>query len=164
MAGVTFLTIFYVLAFALNGAGKVKIPMIISFFGLAMNIILSYFFIKKYALVGAATATSITSFVIMIMILVYTYRYFGYLFKLSSFIKILIASAVMYLASTFFSRGEFVFILWSFILMGLYIFLLFVMREFGAAEIQILKDIISRKKKKGDELVSSESASDTQLE
>lgn len=70
----------------------------------------------------------------------------------------------MFLASTFFSRGEFIFILWSVILMGLYMFLLFAMREFGAAEIQILKDIISRKKKKEDELVSSEAASDTQLE
>ena len=164
MAGVAFLTVFYVLAFALNGAGKVKVPMAISFFGLAMNIILSYVFIKKYALTGAAAATSITSFVIMAMILVYTYRYFGYLFKLSSFIKILIASAVMYLASTFFSRGELIFILWSVILLGLYIFLLFIMGEFGTAEIQIIKDIISRKKKKEDELVFSESASDTQLE
>ena len=57
--GVGFLTVFYVLTFVLNGAGKVKVPMIISFVGLAVNIVATYFLIKKYALYGAVVGTSI---------------------------------------------------------------------------------------------------------
>lgn len=148
MPGVTFLTIFYVMAFALNGAGKVKAPMIISFAGLAVNIILSYFLIQKYALSGAAVATSITSFVAMVLVLAYSYRYFGYLFKFLSFLKIVLASAAMYFLSTFFSKGHYAFILWSAILFAIYIFFLFALKEFGAPEFEIMHQLLRRKNTK----------------
>jgi stage V sporulation protein B len=146
MSGVTFLTIFYVMAFALNGAGKVKAPMFISFAGLATNIVLSYFFIHKYGLTGAAAATSITSFVAMVLVLAYSYRLFGYLFKFSSFVKILIASAIMYFASTLFPGGHFAFILWSAVLFAIYIFLLYIFREFGVSDLEVVKQLLQRKK------------------
>ncbi len=146
MSGVTFLTIFYVMAFALNGAGKVKAPMFISFAGLAVNVVLSYFFIHKYALNGAAIATSITSFVAMLLVLAYSYNFFGYLFKLSSFVKILIASTIVYFASTFLSGGHYIFILWSTVLFVLYILILFALKEFGAPEFEIVKQLLKRKK------------------
>ncbi|MDI6778147.1 MAG: flippase [Patescibacteria group bacterium] len=146
MSGVAFLTIFYVMAFALNGAGKVKAPMLISFVGLATNIILSYFLIKKYALLGAATATSITSFVAMALVLAYSYKFFGYLFKFSSFLKIMLASATMYFLSTFFAGGHYIFIFWSAILFAVYMVVLFVLKEFGSPELEIVKQLLKRKK------------------
>ncbi len=152
MGGVAFLTIFYVMAFALNGAGRVKTPMLISFVGLATNIVLSYFFIKKYALPGAAVATSITSFVAMALILAYSYKYFGYLFKLSSFLKIVLASAIMYFLSTFFSGGHYVFIAWSAILFAIYLLLLFVLKEFGSQELELAKQLLRKKKAPEEEL------------
>jgi stage V sporulation protein B len=148
MAGVTFLTIFYVMAFALNGAGRVKAPMYIAFAGLATNIILSYFFIHQYGLTGAAVATSITSFVAMVLVLAYSYNFFGYLFKLSSFVKILFASVIMYFASTFFPEGKYIFLLWSAILFAIYIFLLYIFREFGASDFEIVKQLLQKKKLK----------------
>lgn len=72
--GVGFLTIFYVMSFALNGAGKTKIVMIISIVGFAINAILNYFLIKSYSIVGSAVATSITSLIITIWILFYFSR------------------------------------------------------------------------------------------
>jgi stage V sporulation protein B len=147
MSGVAFLTVFYVMAFALNGAGKVKAPMLISFVGLATNIVLSYFFIKKYGLFGAATATSITSFVAMILVLSYSYKFFGYLFKLSSFLKIAVASAVMYFLSTFFSGGHYTFVLWSAVIFAIYLGILFALKEFGASDLETVKMMLKRKKK-----------------
>jgi len=146
MSGVTFLTIFYVMAFALNGAGKVKAPMWISFVGLATNIILSYFLIKKYTLSGAAVATSITSGVAMILILTYSYNFFGYLFKFSSFLKITLASVIMYLLSIFFPKSHYAFILWSVILFIVYLGMLYVFKEFGASELETMKLMLKRKK------------------
>jgi stage V sporulation protein B len=146
MSGVTFLTIFYVMAFALNGAGKVKAPMFISFAGLATNIVLSYFFIHQYGLTGAAVATSITSFVAMVLVLAYSYNFFGYLFKFSSFVKIIIASVIMYFVSTFFPGGHYTFILWSVILFVIYILILFALKEFGALDLEILKQLLQKKK------------------
>ncbi len=148
MAGVTFLTIFYVMAFALNGAGKVKAPMLIAFVGLATNIALSYFFIHKYGLTGAAVATSITSFVAMVLVLAYSYNFFGYLFKFSSFVKILLASAIMYFASTFFPEGKYIFLLWSAILFAIYVTTLFIFKEFGASDLELVRQLLAKKKLK----------------
>ncbi len=145
--GIGFLTVFYVLTFILNGAGKVKVPMIISFFGLAINVILTYFLIKKYALLGAVIGTSITSFVIMVIILVYAYRHFGYLFKLKSFIKIILASLGMLAAAFLLPRENYTFIIWSVILIGFYLLILFLLREFGPSELALIKQLSSRKKK-----------------
>ena len=146
MSGVAFLTIFYVMAFALNGAGRVKAPMTIAFVGLTTNIVLSYFLIHKYGLSGAAMATSITSFVAMLLVLAYSYKYFGYLFELSSFVKIILASTLMYFLSTFFAGGHYIFILWSAILFALYILILFILREFGQRELEIARQLLKRKK------------------
>jgi stage V sporulation protein B len=156
MGGVTFLTIFYVLAFALNGAGKVKAPMYIAFVGLATNIVLSYFFIHQYGLTGAAIATTITSFVAMALVLVYSYRFFGYLFKFSSFAKIIIASAAMYSLSTFFAGGHYIFVLWSAILFAVYIFILFALKEFTAADFETVRQMLKRKKLKTEADVEEE--------
>ncbi len=146
MSVVAFITVFYIMAFALNGAGKVKTPMAVSFVGLAVNIVLSYFLIKKYALLGAATATSITSLVAMVLILAYSYRFFGYLFKFSSFLKIALASSVMYFLSTFFPKGHYAFIAWSAILFAIYLLLLFALKEFGSRELELAKQLLKKKK------------------
>ncbi len=148
MSGVTFLTVFYVMAFALNGAGRVKAPMWISFVGLVVNIVLSYFLIKKYALVGAAVATSITSFVAMTLVLAYSYKFFGYLFKLTSFLKIFLASIILYALSTFFANGHYMFILWSIVLFAVYILLLYIFGELGPRELASVRQMISRRKSK----------------
>ena len=146
--GVGFLTVFYILTFVLNGAGKVKVPMLISFIGLIVNIIATYFLIKEYALFGAVIGTSITSLVVMIAILIYTYRYFGYLFRFVSLIKILFASALMLGLSYLFPRESLAFPVWSAILLAFYIFFLYILREFGTFEIELAKSMILKKKKK----------------
>jgi stage V sporulation protein B len=146
--GVGFLTVFYVLTFVLNGAGKVKVPMIISFAGLLVNIVATYFLIKSYALYGAVIGTSITSFIVMICILIYTYKYFGYLFRLTSFLKIILASALMYGTSFAFPRENLTFPIWSMILLAFYIFLLYILREFGTFEIELAKSMLRRKRDK----------------
>src|SRR3989344_5442129 len=67
--GVGFLTIFYVLSFAMNGAGKTATAMIISTIGVITNAVLNYFLIIRMGILGSAYATSITSFIIMILAL-----------------------------------------------------------------------------------------------
>jgi len=145
--GVGFLTIFYVMSFVLNGAGKTKIPMWISIFGVAINTILNYILIRRYGIVGSAVATTITSFVAMLAILYYVKRDFGTIFKLKSLAKIIFAGVVMFGASLFFSKGEFIFIIWSVILFALYLFILFILGEIKKEDLGIIRKIISRKNK-----------------
>ena len=146
--GVGFLTIFYVMSFVLNGAGKTKIPMLISIFGVIVNTILNYILIKRYGIVGSAAATTITSFIAMLAILYYIQRDFGTILKLKSLAKIILAGIIMYLASAFFSKGEFIFIIWSAILFAGYLIILYALGEITKNDIAYIKQIATKKKKK----------------
>ena len=145
--GVGFLTIFYVMSFVLNGAGKTKIPMWISIFGVAINTILNYILIRRYGIVGSAVATTITSFVAMLAILYYVKRDFGTIFKLKSLAKIIFAGVVMFGASSFFSKGEIIFMAWSIILFAGYLIILYALGEITKNDIDYIKQIATKKKK-----------------
>jgi stage V sporulation protein B len=145
--GVGFLTIFYVLSFAMNGAGKTKLVMSISIVGFVINAILNYILIKKYSITGSAIATTITSFIIMVWMLYYLRKDFGVLIKLKTLLKTLFAAALMYIASLFFPKGEISFIFWSIILFALYLFILYLAKEIKKEDLAILREIITRKKK-----------------
>jgi stage V sporulation protein B len=144
--GVGFLTIFYVFCFVMSGAGKVKKPMIMSVLGLVLNTILNYILIKKYGITGSAIATSITSAIITGFMLYHIWVDFGVKMKLASFIKVISAGIIMYLASMLFNRGEFIFMLWSAILFALYLGILILLGEIKKADIAVVRGIIARKK------------------
>ncbi len=144
--GVGFLTIFYVMSFVLNGADKTRIPMWISIFGVIVNTLLNYILIKRFGIVGSAIATTITSFVAMLAILFYVWKDFGTIIKLKSLLKIAAGGIIIYVISLFFSKGEFVFILWSVILFAIYLLILYFLGEIDKKDLIYLKKIIAKKK------------------
>ena len=145
VVGVGFLTVFYIMSFAVNGMGKVKIPMLIAFFGAILNILLSYFLIKNYALMGAAIATSLSSLVVMAIILYFIKKYFKVLVNFKSLLKITLASFTIYLISFLFPRaGNLIFIIWVLILLGIYFIILYMLREIKNEDIEILKKLSSK--------------------
>lgn len=143
--GVGFLTIFYVFCFIMSGAGKVRIPMVLSMIGLIINTILNYVLIKKFGIMGSATATSITSAIITFLMLYYVAKDFGVVMSLKSLLKMSLAGAVMYAASFLFNRGEFVFMLWSVILFIFYLLILYFLREIKKADVDIIRQLVARK-------------------
>ena len=146
--GVGFLTIFYVMSFVMNGAGKTKIPMWISIFGVIANTILNYILIKKSGLVGSAIATTATSFLTMLAILYYIQRDFGVILKLKSLLKITLAGILMFVATIFCSQGSIQFLAWSMILLTGYLFVLYLLKEITLEDMNYLKQIVTKKQKK----------------
>ncbi len=108
--GVGFLTVFYVLSFALNGAGLVKIPMKLSFFGFLGMIVLNFLLIPKWELIGAALSTTGVSFVLMIAILIATKRHFNVHIPLRTFFFSLVTSCIIALLTRFLPLGTLSFI------------------------------------------------------
>jgi len=148
--GVGFLTIFYVLSFAMNGAGKTKIPMYISLIGVILNTVLNYFLIKKLSITGSAIATSTTSFIIALIMLYNLWRDFGVTIKLKSAAKAAAAGIIIYYISTLLSHGRLIFLLWSVLLFALYILILYLLREVGKKDLEYLLSFA--RKRNGDEL------------
>jgi len=145
--GVGFLTIFYVMSFVMNGAGRTKIPMWIASFGLVANTILNYLLIKQYGIVGSAIATSIVSFLIMLVMLYFIGKYFGVLVKFGSLVKIIFASGAMYIASLMLPAESYIFLLWSTLLFVLYLLVLYFLKEVSRNDLDILKELVLKKKK-----------------
>lgn len=145
--GVGFLTVFYVATFILNGAGKVKVPMLISLFGLALNTLLTYFLIQKYALMGAAWGTTLTSLFVMVIALIYVKKHFGYIFSFKSFLKIVGAFLALTLITQLVSIGGWWFLLLGPLYLSFYLFLLYLGGEIGRREWKLLQEMLKRKKK-----------------
>jgi len=144
--GLGFLTVFYILTFTLNGAGKNKIPMRMAIFGAILNAILNYLFISRWEIIGSALATSLTSFFVMAVLVFYAHSRLAAFFQFKAFMKYLFASVFIYwLAVTFFPQGRFIFILWSIILFTFYLLLLSILKEIKKEDWQYLITAIQKK-------------------
>lgn len=144
--GISFLSVFYVLSFALNGAGKIMIPMCVSLGGMLLNGVLNYIFVQSYGIAGSAVATAITAIFITIIILFYTHKHFDGLMKIGKLLKFMAAGLVMLLFSFIFPPQKWMFILWSVILSGIYIGALFLMKEFTREDFDFFRRIIFKRK------------------
>lgn len=137
--GFSFLTIFYIITFTLNGADKNKFPVITSIVGVLLNGILNWFLINKMGLIGSAWATTITALLIMIWALVYANIKIVKFINLIAISKYLLISFLVYLIGFFvFYQGRFIFILWSIILMSIYLSIMWLMKEIGKEDLKYL--------------------------
>jgi stage V sporulation protein B len=144
--GVGFLTIFYVMSYVMNGAGKTKIPMFLAIIGAFINIVLNYFLINRYGIVGSAIATSITSFIAAIAMLYFLYRYFKVGFGLTSAIKAFAGGLLIFFLSKFMPAGNISFVFSGIFLFAIYALLLYLLGEIKKEDFVLLKKIISKNK------------------
>jgi O-antigen/teichoic acid export membrane protein len=143
--GFAFLTVFYIITFVLNGAGKNKFPVLASITGTFLNAIVSFFLIKKFGLIGSAFGITITAFIIMIWTLFYSNRNIVKFLNLFSILKYLLASILIYfLGLNFFDQGRYTFFLWSFILILLYLVLMIITKEIGIRDWNYLKKSLKK--------------------
>jgi len=145
--GVGFLTIFYVLSFVMNGAGKVKIPMWISFFGLIANSILNYILIKEYGILGSAIATTFASLIIMVIMLELVRKNFAVSIKLKSLLKIISASGILFVFTFFLPSSASLFIVSSLIAIAVYFIVLYLLKEISTTDLELVKSLATRKRK-----------------
>ena len=127
--GVGFLTIFYVLSFALNGAGLVKIPMKLTFFGLLAVIALNFILIPQFKLIGAALSATVVACLLMISILVYVEFHFNVRLRFKTIALSLISAILIASLARFLPHGNFNFIISATALFFLYFILLKIFGE-----------------------------------
>jgi stage V sporulation protein B len=146
--GVSFLTVFYVMCFAMNGAGMVFVPMFISLFGMLLNALLNYFFVLKYGIAGSAIATTITSIFITIIILWQIHKHFKGLMSPAKFLKFVSAGAIMLLVSMFLPAKGLLFIPYGLALTAVYFIFLVLIKEFTLDDVDLFKKMLFSRKKK----------------
>ncbi len=142
--GVGFLTVFYVLSFALNGAGLVKIPMKLTLFGFGLMLLLNLVLIPRYALVGAALSTTIVCFVLMLAILWYTWHHFRVRLSLRTVVASLAAAAIVTLLARVLPHGSLSFLIFGSVLFFAYFGLLRLFRELRDEDIAPFRKLFSK--------------------
>lgn len=143
--GVGFLTVFYVLSFALNGAGQVKIPMKLSIAGFIGMLALNTILIPRYALIGAALSTTIVCFLLMVGILIYTELHFNVRTSWKTHMLSLFTAFLIAFLSRFLPHGHFTFMLSGIILFALYFGLLRLFGELRDSDIAPFKKLFIKK-------------------
>ena len=126
-----FLTAFYVLAFAVSGAGLVRIPMYVAGVGLVASGALNAFLIPLYGIVGSAIATSVVAFMLMVGILIFTDRHFKVRIPLKLWLVSFGSSLILILFAGLLPQGSI-----SFMVCGGVLFLLHfgILRVFGVLD------------------------------
>jgi stage V sporulation protein B len=146
--GVGFLTVFYVLAFAFNGAGKVKIPMNIALVGLIAFIPLNLFFIPKWGIVGASTAMAIVSCILMIGILFSVRKHFGVSLPLLSILRVFISVIILIPIASILPHGHFSFLFSGATLFILYLTSIHVLGELTTEDTDPIRKLFRKTEKK----------------
>lgn len=145
--GVGFLTIFYVLSFAMNGAARTKTAMFISAFGFVINALLNYFFIKSFGILGSAYATSIASFVIMLLMLYFVKKDFDAGFDWREVFKVIFSGLIIFVLSLSIPFNLLTFLPLSFAFFVLYLAVLYLLKGLTQQDISYFLSLGKSRKK-----------------
>jgi stage V sporulation protein B len=138
--GAGFLTVFYVLAFALHGAGRVMIPMLLSFVGIVILSLLNFKIIPPYGLVGAASAVTATALLLTLVILYCIKQEFKVSLQPKLFFLSLGSTIFVTAIASILNGSHLLFILWGALLFTLHLFFL------ASQNVIQLKDFLPQKK------------------
>lgn len=146
--GLGLLTLFYVMSFAFQGAGLVKTPLKVAFFGMLLNVTLNIFFVRTYGIIGSGIATSITAVFVTIALLFLLKKDFGSYLPMSTYVKMIFASLVVFVLTFILPGQKMLFIVSGGFLYLLYMGILFALKELSMDDIAMLKSMIPGIRKK----------------
>lgn len=138
--GITFITIFYVLATIITGSGNPRVSMAMALSLVPIDVGLNLLLIPEYGLEGAATATTITCLIGLVISAIYVKKKFGMLMSGKSFSKILVGSSVLFIIPQFFIVSGLLFIVYAIVMFGVYFLILLALKELNEDD----KEFISR--------------------
>ena len=139
--GLTFLSFFSIFTTIITANNEPRKSMIFAIMLIPIDVILNIILIPIYGLMGAAIATSIAIFIGLIVVMIYVFRCFHTLLNPISFIRIFLASGIIYLFAFFFSFSGIYLLLWYLILFSIYFGLLLLFREIKNDDFGLIKSL-----------------------
>lgn len=146
MVALGLLSAFYLFASISAGAGKPKVPMLISWTLLPLSLLLGYFLIPKYQLEGAAITTILISAIGAITLGAYMFKRFSLSFPFRTLLNGILATAVMVIPTYFLQLPSSLLLpLEYLVLFGLYALMLFALGELKKNDLSLLKSMLPKK-------------------
>ena len=127
---------FDILVHALMAAGALWKSVMTVLVLLPVLVTLSWYLIGSMGADGAALALAISMSVAALVASVLTYRQFGYLVRLSTVTRVIVATGVVGLASTYIPADGIALVVKLTVLLGLYLVILALLREIGRDDLR----------------------------
>ncbi|MBS3136897.1 flippase [Candidatus Woesearchaeota archaeon] len=140
--GMMFLGIFTLFTTYISGSNKPKMSFYLACITLILAVLLNYFLVQKYSMIGAAVATAIALFLGVIIIVVYVYREYGVLLELDSFLRICYATVIMYIAASLVHFTGYMLLVEYLILGVVYLLVLYLSKEINEEDVGFVKRLI----------------------
>ena len=143
--GFAFLTVFSLLATTIIASGKPKVAMIYTIIMVCGAYVFNRLLIPIYDLNGAAIANSIAMFIGMLLAFVFVTKNFGSFFEITSLIRIIGASLIIYYICKIFVLSGGLLIIQYLLTMLLYFGILISIREINKRDIERLRQLLPAK-------------------
>ncbi len=153
MIALGLLSAFYLLATIAAGAGKARIPLIISWVLIPVAIAFGFFFIPRFGLEGAAITTISTAGIGALIIGSYMVARFRLSFPVTTLIKGVIATTVMVLPTYFLALKAILLPLEYLFLFAVYAITLIALGELKKDDISRLKTLVPKKIRGAEEVI-----------
>jgi stage V sporulation protein B len=139
--GITFLSLFSLLAAVITGSGRPRIPMAVACSLVPLDLVLNVLLIPRFGLEGAAAATTLTCLTGLVIHALYVKRKFGVLVSFSAFSKILLCSCLLYLVPRVWLIRGWGFIPYALALFTLYFLFLTLLKVIGKEEFYLVRGL-----------------------
>ena len=139
--GVTFLTLFSVLAAVINGSGRPKTSMALACAILPLDFLLNLLLIPRFGLSGAAAATTLTSLTGVIGASLVVRKKFGPLMSRTSFFRIMLSASSLFVIARLRPVHGWGLILYGGGLFGLYLLVLVLIKEITRVDFDITRNL-----------------------
>lgn len=146
--GIGLLSIIYVLGFAYQGAGRIRIPILFLLLGLALNILFDVLLLPSLGLAGLPLAKLTGSSLLFAFFLVSLARSFKVPVQIISAGKMLVAATLIFFTARLI--GDFptaLFMVGPFLFLG-YFFLLYIFKEITAADLRAVRSMFFKSRSK----------------
>lgn len=139
IVGILFLTVISVLTAIITGSGRPQVSLAIVFFLVPLDLGLNIYLIPRFALQGAAAATTLTALIGLLMSAGYVKWKFHTLMELKSFLKIVGLGLVFYFVPRLLQASGPLLLVYALGLMVLYVGLLWGLKEIKSEDLSFLK-------------------------
>jgi stage V sporulation protein B len=140
MIGLSSLAFFLLLANIIAGAGRPTVALLVTLLTLIISSILGYVLIPRLGIYGAAWQTAISGLVGLIILSIYTFKSFQIPVPFKSTVNIVISSCVAVIPTYIWSVKPIFLPLQYLVLLSLYVFTLFLLREIKKSDLDMIRN------------------------
>jgi len=101
ICGMSFLALLFLFTTIINAANRPNLSLMLTLAGVGLDVVFNFILIPRFGIIGAAAGTTISLMIINVFAFLVVKKIFGSLLNMKSLLKIMLASSIVFLISSF---------------------------------------------------------------